>query len=109
MITEMLNTFQNSGLWKPDGKKSECGKRLKISNIVGGSLTRRGSFPYMALLGAITDDGQKTYYCGGSLINKWYVLTAAHCIAENWQNFLPLRLVYFPGYISSCLFTELSR
>ena len=72
--------MQNSGKWKPDGKKGECGTRLTLSNIVGGEFTKRGDFPYMALLGAKNDDGRLVYYCGGSLINKWYVLTAAHCI-----------------------------
>ena len=76
----MLNQGKNSGKWKPDSKKDECGKRIVISNIVGGRKTKLGDFPYMALLGKIALDGKILYSCGGSLINKWYVLTAAHCI-----------------------------
>ena len=53
------------------------------SIIVGGSITKLGDFPYMALLGYDVF-GQIYYTCGGSLINKWYVLTAAHCV-ENTQ------------------------
>ena len=79
--------MQNSGKWKPDGKKRECGVRHGLSNIVGGEFTKRGDFPYMALLGAQNDNGRLQYFCGGSLINKWYVLTAAHCMdmANNIQ------------------------
>ena len=58
--------------------------RTTISNIVGGRKTKLGDYPYMALLGKISSFDQKILYsCGGSLINKWYVLTAAHCIKND--------------------------
>ena len=77
----MVDSLQNSGTWKPDGNRHECGSRITLENIVGGKRTKRGEFPYMALLSHYSiDDGINIYYCGGSLINKWYVLTAAHCI-----------------------------
>ena len=72
--------FQSTGKWKPSGSKKECGERVSLSNIVGGKITKNGDFPYMALLGNTASDGKTLWSCGGSLINKWYVLTAAHCI-----------------------------
>ena len=73
---------RNSGLWKPDGLDwKECGLRLGNSHIVGGRAAQLGEFPWMALLGY--DPWKKSqifYMCGGSVINKHYVLTAAHCI-----------------------------
>ena len=78
--------FQSTGKWKPSGSKKECGKRISLSNIVGGKITKNGDFPYMALLGKTASDGKNLWSCGGSLINKWYVLTAAHCIRSKTGN-----------------------
>ena len=65
--------------WKPEGFKGECGQRTFLSDITGGKRAKIGDFPYMALFGY---DGPNPphYGCGGSVINKWYVLTAAHCV-----------------------------
>ena len=52
--------------------------------IVGGENATLGEFPWMALLGFKIKVGRTKedifYLCGGSLINKHYVLTAASCV-----------------------------
>ena len=86
-ILKKKDESSNSGLWKPDSKKYECGTRNILGNIVGGSITQIGELPYMALLG-YDIDGKVLYVCGGSLINKWYVLTAAHCMLQGNPRYL---------------------
>uniref|UniRef100_A0A8D0B6I4 coagulation factor Xa n=1 Tax=Salvator merianae TaxID=96440 RepID=A0A8D0B6I4_SALMN len=46
--------------------------------IVGGQDCELGECPWQALLVKEEGDG----FCGGTILNKWYVLTAAHCISE---------------------------
>lgn len=55
---------------------SDCGLTNKNIRIVGGQETEVNEYPWMALL---MYRGQ--FYCGGTLINSWYILTAAHCVS----------------------------
>lgn len=57
---------------------SDCGRDLS-QKIVGGERTELDEFPWMTLLEYQKPNGRTTA-CGGVLINKRYVLTAAHCI-----------------------------
>ena len=68
----------DSGKWMPSGWKGECGHKTYLEHIVGGIATRLGDYPYMALLGYLID-GETFYLCGGSILNRKYILTAAHC------------------------------
>lgn len=52
-----------------------CGVRNEESRIVGGQTTRVNEFPWQVRLNYMNK-----FYCGGTLINDRYVLTAAHCV-----------------------------
>ncbi|KAL0881895.1 hypothetical protein ABMA27_001661 [Loxostege sticticalis] len=54
----------------------QCGIARTRRRIVGGFETKKLEFPWMAVL---MYNGR--FYCGGSLLNDLYVLTAAHCTA----------------------------
>ena len=68
---------KDSGKWMPNGFKGECGTPTILNNILSGKIAKNGEFPYMTL---ISDNGQNK--CGGALINKRYILTAAHCVKD---------------------------
>jgi len=74
---------RGSCLPEPD----KCGMAGGEQRVVGGLDARPGEFPFTALLGrkrkrkghqGIVYD-EKTFTCGGALINLRYVVTAAHC------------------------------
>lgn len=58
-----------------------CGP-VTQTKIVGGNKTGVFDFPWMALIAYSTGSGTPEFRCGGSLISKRYVLTAAHCVTE---------------------------
>ena len=41
-----------------------------------------GEFAYMALM-VYNKSSKPSYNCAGSLINRYYVITAAHCQSDN--------------------------
>ncbi len=47
------------------------------SRIIGGEQAPAGEWPYMV---ALTTRDKSFVWCGGSLLNERYVLTAAHCV-----------------------------
>ena len=61
--------------------EQECGIEALTYKIVGGDKAAMKEHPWLALLQYKTKNGRKTW-CGGTLINSRYVLTAAHCVDE---------------------------
>ncbi|KAL7297642.1 hypothetical protein TKK_0009310 [Trichogramma kaykai] len=54
-----------------------AGTVLEKLAIMNGTLATQGQFPYQIQIQS-SEDG--SHVCGGSIINKRYILTAAHCI-----------------------------
>lgn len=91
-ITELLSLAEKGSVTVRDGQDPEptrqypnylprtCGNFV-VSRIVGGTPAKLFEFPWMALLAYREEHSDEPeYYCGGSLINKRYVLTAGHCV-----------------------------
>ncbi|XP_034047179.1 transmembrane protease serine 9-like [Thalassophryne amazonica] len=99
-----------------------CGMSTVNARIVGGQNALAGSWPWQASLQT------PTIFCGGSLINKRWVLTAAHCTsgttAGEWTVHLGrllqqgsnpnevsrsvTQIIQHPGYVSGTFDNDIS-
>ena len=53
-----------------------CGVVQRGTRIVGGQETEVSEYPWQA---GLVNKGSTSVWCGGSLVNSKWVLTAAHC------------------------------
>ena len=77
-----IQTDSSDGTWLPTQGEDLCGEETSAGFIVGGAKAKGGEFPFMAALGRLTKDEKLFFICGGTLINRKYILTAAHCHSE---------------------------
>nr|XP_048300778.1 acrosin isoform X3 [Myodes glareolus] len=76
-----------------------CGLRFRQNSqagirIVGGQTAQRGAWPWMVSLQIFMSHNSRRYHaCGGSLLNSYWVLTAAHCF-DNKKKVYDWRLVF---------------
>lgn len=71
--------------------------------ISAGSAAQLGQFPWAIALVYRTDEDYNS--CGGSIISKRHIITAAHCFLKIEYSHLPCMLVISPK--STCLVNNL--
>jgi hypothetical protein len=63
-------------------KDCNCGRSLAPGRILNGENAGEHEYPWQVFVNVFIGDRKYPERCGGSLISKRHVLTAAHCFGE---------------------------
>jgi len=70
----------------PTDSENTCGSVVTFGSIVGGHDAKKGAYPFIAALGYKNTKNEEDlpiiYACGGSLINRRYIVTAGVNLVE---------------------------
>jgi len=78
LVQTVTTTTQDPGNGGSREGCSKCGVK-RVRRVVGGQNSQVNEYPWMALL-RLASSASYRFFCGGSLINNGWVVTAAHCI-----------------------------
>ncbi|XP_074791653.1 transmembrane protease serine 12 isoform X3 [Natator depressus] len=83
-LVVLLRAGRSAGLLAPRSSTSKCGERVLVDmisgpRIVGGHDAQLGAWPWQVSLQVYQYGVGFKHLCGGSLIDEYSVLTAAHC------------------------------
>ncbi|CAG2118096.1 unnamed protein product [Medioppia subpectinata] len=67
------------GLRYNDGRKSSLLGTVGMGRIVGGEDAEPHEFPWLVSLQFRREGKPVKHFCGGAILNQYYILTAAHC------------------------------
>ncbi|XP_036281106.2 serine protease 55 [Pipistrellus kuhlii] len=88
LLSVLLLMSQARGAHLACGKRPTYEEEFQHSRIIGGMEAEEGEFPWMVSIQA-----GNQHFCGGTIINNWWIVTAAHCLSNDELNPMDLSIV----------------